>query len=139
MAHCSPRRIRDEWIVSRQRLEDVLGDAVRVGSVPGGDFDDGVAEAAAEAGYAQLFNSEPGAADRRLGSIVVSGRYTIQRWTSATAVAGLATGAWLPHSRQVVAWATKKLGKRIAGAGYLRMRERMLGASGSVRWGEPRQ
>jgi peptidoglycan/xylan/chitin deacetylase (PgdA/CDA1 family) len=136
MAHCSPRQIRAEWGVSRERLSDIVGDPVWVASVPGGDFDDGVAEAAADAGYTLLFTSEPTATERRLGTITVNGRYTVQRWTRAAAVAGLAAGAWLPCSRQMVVWTAKKIGKRVGGRGYLRARQFVLGKSDRVRWGD---
>lgn len=136
MAHGSPGHVRDEWTVSRRRLSEILGEDVHAASVPGGDYDDRVAEAAAEAGYTLLFTSEPTATERRIDSITVNGRYTIQRWTTADAVAGLATGGWLPCSRQLVVWTAKKIGKRVAGAGYLRARQFLLGTRDRVRWGD---
>ena len=59
--------MRHEWSESRQRLEDMLGHAVTVGSVPGGYFSRAVAEAAAEAGLQVLFTSEPTTRIRRRG------------------------------------------------------------------------
>jgi peptidoglycan/xylan/chitin deacetylase (PgdA/CDA1 family) len=137
MAHCPPARIRAEWIVSRERLEQLLGHDVRMASVPGGDYSVRVAEAAADAGYTRLFTSEPTVVERRVAGLTVNGRYTIQRWMTARAVAGLASGAWLPRSRQVVTWTAKKIGKQLAGGGYLRARELVLGADDRVRWGDP--
>jgi len=136
MAHCPAKQILREWVVSRERLEDLIGSGVQTASVPGGDYADHVASAAADAGYTLLFTSEPTAATRGVGAVTVNGRYTVQRWTSAAAAAQLAAGAWLPRSRQALAWSAKKIGKRICGAGYLRARRLVLGSAHDVRWGD---
>lgn len=138
MGHCAWTHLVDEWTRSRRRLEDVLGEAVRVASVPGGDFAPRVAAAAALAGIATLFTSEPTRAVREASGVTVAGRYTIRRSTDARIVAALAGGAWLPHAQQTIAWSARKITKRIAGGGYLRLRERLLGGGREVRWGDMR-
>src|SRR5439155_279734 len=59
MARCSWDRLIGEWSRSAQALAEVLGEPVRVGSVPGGAFARRVAAAAAAAGLTALFTSEP--------------------------------------------------------------------------------
>src|ERR1051325_2383064 len=55
----TPAEMRGQWLDSRHKLEDILGRAVTVASVPGGYFSIAVAEAAAAAGLRTLFTSEP--------------------------------------------------------------------------------
>jgi len=85
------------------------------------------AAAARDAGFTLLFTSEPTAAAVSLGTITVNGRFTIHRWTAARTVAALATGAWVPCTRQALLWSAKKMGKRVGGAWYLHVRKLLLG------------
>ena len=136
MGHLSPARLRDEWATSRAALSDILGEDILAASVPGGDFAPSVAAIAADAGFTRLFTSEPIMTVRRSGSITICGRFTIQRWTSASTVAAIAAGRRLPRTRQVAVWNLKKLGKRIGGQRYLQARRVLLGHDPAVRWGD---
>ncbi len=136
MGHCTWPRLLDEWVRSRAILSEILGTAIEEASVPGGDLAPDVVRAAAEAGYARLFSSEPSAVERRAFGLALQGRFTVQRWTSAATVAGLATGAWLPTMGQRVAWSAKKLAKRMGGERYLQLRRLLLRHGGEVRWGD---
>jgi peptidoglycan/xylan/chitin deacetylase (PgdA/CDA1 family) len=113
MGHCTFAQLLDEWRRSRAILTDIVGDEVRVASVPGGDFSLPVAEAAAEAGLTQLFTSEPTSQTQQLSGLTLAGRFTIQRWTTAKTAAALASGKWLPRARQATVWNAKKLTKRL--------------------------
>ena len=136
MGRCAWPQLVDEWTRSRAALEDILGADVRVASVPGGDFAPPVAEAAAQAGFATLFTSEPTCASRSAFGLALHGRFTIQTWTSTAAVAGLAAGAWLPRARQALLWNAKKMSKRLGGDRYLQLRKIVLGHGNEVRWGD---
>ncbi len=136
MAHCSPRRLLEEWRTSHARLSDLVSAPITAASVPGGDYSAAVAETAAEAGFTLLFTSEPTRKTRRLGSLTVQGRFTIQRWTTAQTAAALAAGDWLATTRQAVAWNAKKITKRIGGRGYLHIRQLLLGHGNEVQWGD---
>ncbi|HZT75640.1 MAG TPA: polysaccharide deacetylase family protein [Vicinamibacterales bacterium] len=136
MGHCSWAQLLDEWTRSRTALEGILGCEVRCASVPGGDFAPSVAEAAARAGLTDLFTSEPTATVRHAFGVQLHGRFTIQRWTTAETVRGLAAGDWLPRARQAVVWNAKKLTKQIGGAGYLRIRKLLIGHGNDVQWGD---
>lgn len=136
MAHCSRRRLLEEWRVSHARLSDLVSAPIGAASIPGGDYSRAVAEAAAEAGFTLLFTSEPTRTTRQIGSLTIQGRFTIQRWTSAQTAAALASGAWLAAARQAVAWNAKKITKRIGGRGYLHIRQLLLGHGNEVRWGD---
>lgn len=138
MAHCPDRQIRAEWADSRARLCDLLGADVTVASVPGGDYADRVADAAAEAGLQTLFTSEPTTSVRRVGGIDVHGRFTIRRWTTPATAAALARGEWLPCARQAATWTARKIGKRACGGAYLRLRHLLLRPGNQVRWGDSR-
>jgi peptidoglycan/xylan/chitin deacetylase (PgdA/CDA1 family) len=136
MGHCPRPQLLDEWTRSRQRLEDILGEPVRVASVPGGDFAPQVAEAAAHAGFTRLFTSEPTREEWHASGLTLVGRYTIRRWTTAETIAGLMSGAWLPCARQSIAWNAKKMSKRLGGEQYLKVRKLLLGHGDDVRWGD---
>jgi peptidoglycan/xylan/chitin deacetylase (PgdA/CDA1 family) len=136
MGHLSPARLRDEWTTSRAALSDILGEDIRTASLPGGDFAPSVATAATDAGFTHLFTSEPIMTVRQIGSMTIAGRFTIQRWTSASTAAALAAGRWLPCTRQVALWNMKKLGKQIGGERYLQMRRVLLRHDHEVRWGD---
>ena len=136
MGHLSPARLRDEWTASRAALSDMLGEDTRTASVPGGDFAPSVATAAADAGFTQLFTSEPITTVRQIGSMTIAGRFTIGRRTSAPTAAALAAGLWLPCTRQAALWNLKKLGKQIGGKQYLQLRRVLLRHGHEVRWGD---
>jgi peptidoglycan/xylan/chitin deacetylase (PgdA/CDA1 family) len=136
IGHCTWPQLVDEWTHSRAALEDILRCEVRCASVPGGDFAPRVADAAARAGITHLFTSEPTAAVRRAFGLTLQGRFTIQRWTTADTVSGLAAGDWLPLARQTVLWNAKKLTKRIGGARYLQLRRFLIGHGDEVQWGD---
>jgi peptidoglycan/xylan/chitin deacetylase (PgdA/CDA1 family) len=136
MGHCSWPQLLDEWTRSRQRLEDILGEPVRGASVPGGDFAPQVADAAARAGFTRLFTSEPTREERHASGLILTGRYTIRRRTTAETIAGLMSGAWLPCARQAIVWNAKKISKRIGGERYLKVRKLLLGHGDDVRWGD---
>jgi peptidoglycan/xylan/chitin deacetylase (PgdA/CDA1 family) len=127
MGHCSWSQLLDEWTRSAAILANILGVAVTTGSLPGGDFAPQVAEAAAEAGFKDLFTSEPTRDDRHAFGLTLHGRFAIQRWTTAGVAAALAAGEWLPAARQAALWNAKKLGKRLGGERYLALRRLLLG------------
>jgi peptidoglycan/xylan/chitin deacetylase (PgdA/CDA1 family) len=136
MAHCGWSQLVDEWTRSRAMLSDILSEDVRIGSVPGGDFSRQVARAAAGAGYVRLFTSEPTREDQQAFGLTVSGRFAVQRWTTAATAAGLAAGDWRPCAKQAIVWKAKKLTKRLGGAGYLKLRRLLIGHGNDVQWGD---
>jgi peptidoglycan/xylan/chitin deacetylase (PgdA/CDA1 family) len=136
MGHCGSAQLVDEWTRSRSTLSDILGEEVGVASVPGGDFAPRVAEAAAGAGYVQLFTSEPTRTPRDAFGLTLIGRFAIQRWTTAETAAALAAGDWLPCARQAIIWNAKKMTKRCCGERYLRLRRLLLRHGNDVRWGD---
>jgi peptidoglycan/xylan/chitin deacetylase (PgdA/CDA1 family) len=138
MGHCSFPQLLVEWSRSCAILSDIVGKEVRVASVPGGDFSIKVAEAAAAAGINQLFTSEPTCGTQQISGLLLTGRFTIQRWTTAKTAAALAQGKWLPRARQAVVWNAKKMTKRLGGERYLQLRKLLIGHGDEVRWGDMR-
>ena len=136
MAHCSPERLLYEWECSRDIISGIVGAPIVAASVPGGDYGANVAEAAARAGFAELFTSEPAAEARRESGLTIRGRFTIQRWTTPATAAGLARGDWWPCTRQSLVWKGKKLTKRLGGEQYLRIRQLLLRHGDEVEWGD---
>jgi peptidoglycan/xylan/chitin deacetylase (PgdA/CDA1 family) len=118
--------MRSEWSDSRQKLEDILGHAVTVGSVPGGYFSPDVAQTAADAGLRVLFTSEPTTRMAPAHDLLLIGRFTIrcghppdaaQRFVAAAPWARC--GAW-------IGWNTKALVKPLLGASYARIADWLL-------------
>lgn len=138
MGHLPWTRLVEEWAASRCALSDILGDEICVASVPGGDFAPAVADAAAEAGFTQLFTSEPTSAIERRQSLTITGRFTIQRWMSAATAAALACGVPFVCARQAAFWKLKKTMKYLAGEHYLRLRSALFCDHDQIPWGDTR-
>jgi len=118
MARCGWDRLIEEWSRSAEILADVLGEPVRVASVPGGAFSRRVAAAAAAAGLTALFTSEPTARCSVVDGCLVVGRYVLRRGASAEAAAALASGALAVRLRQLWLWNLKKALKAVGGDLY---------------------
>jgi hypothetical protein len=111
-----------EWETSVGRLSEIVGAAVRTGSIPGGYYSPKIARAARQCGIEVLFTSEPVRTTRVIGGLVVVGRYAVRRDTTAEEAAAAAAGRASVWLRQYAAWNIRKPLKRIAGAHYTRAR-----------------
>lgn len=126
MSHCSWQELLDEWSRSVETLSGILGEQVTVASVPGGFYSRKIAEAASAAGLRTLFNSEPVTTVKHVDDCAVLGRYSIQRGTSADAVASLVAGRITPRVSRAFGWNVKKVGKKLGGQYYLKARKIIL-------------
>ena len=108
ISRLSWEKLIEEWSASVQILSDILGEQVRVASVPGGFYSKKVAQAAAQSGIEVLFTSEPTASSRVVDGCLVLGRYVIQRWTRPETAAAIAAGNLAPRLRQMIYWNAKK-------------------------------
>ncbi len=126
---CGPDELLREWGESREVLSQALGEAVTVGSVPGGYYSRAVAEAARASGVTHLFTSEPTARAHRVGGCTVLGRYTLYRGASPRTAADLAAGKAGPRLGQALAWNVKKLAKAAGGGAYVRLRSKLFDAT----------
>jgi len=115
--------LKREWEESVNLLSDLLGERVRIASVPGGQYSRQVAEAAADTRIEALFTSEPTTRRHRVENCLVIGRYSIQRWVTPAAAAGMASGQFTPRFRQWLWWEFKKIIKTLGGDYYLRLRK----------------
>lgn len=126
MSQCSARELLREWEHSRHTLADVLGEAVSVGSVPGGFYSRRVAIAAANAGLLTLYTSEPTTREAQVGICRVLGRFAVHRETAPDDAAALVSGSGSARLQQWLSWNVKKAAKGLGGVGYLRAREFVL-------------
>ena len=136
MAHYSRQRLAEEWRRSVKHLSEIIGAPVRTASVPGGDYSVAVGEQAAAAGIEVLFTSRATTRVARIDSLLVLGRYPVNRATTPDCAAAVAAGARVPRLRQLAWWDLKTLAKSAGGSGYLRVREALLGRSPDVTWGD---
>jgi hypothetical protein len=119
-----------EWRQSLARLSEVLGEPVKVASVPGGYFSREVAESAAAAGVEALFTSEPKAAVGMRNGCRVLGRYVVKRGMSPAWSAGFSTGSPWYCWRQSALWKAKRIAKSLGGGRYLQLRQAIFERKG---------
>jgi peptidoglycan/xylan/chitin deacetylase (PgdA/CDA1 family) len=115
-----------EWGVSCARLREILGEPVKVASVPNGYYSPAVGHAAAAAGIEVLFTSEPSMAVSVVDGCLVLGRYAVKRQTPPKTSGDLAGGRVFPRWRQALLWQGKKAVKTLTGESYLRVRRFLL-------------
>ena len=115
---CGFERMVEEWSRSRRVLEDLLGHAVHVASVPGGYFSTAVARAAAEAGITSLFTSEPITTISQRSTCALIGRYTIRRGDADDIARRFVVPSSWARSTAWIAWNAKGLIKPLLGPSY---------------------
>jgi peptidoglycan/xylan/chitin deacetylase (PgdA/CDA1 family) len=116
----------EEWRASVESLADLLGEEIRSASVPGGYYAKRVARAAAEAGIAALFTSEPVRTTQLVGQCLVVGRLAMKTSTSAVDASRIAAGDSAPWFQEWVGWNVRKPAKAVLGKGYERLRGGVL-------------
>jgi peptidoglycan/xylan/chitin deacetylase (PgdA/CDA1 family) len=126
MSHLSWDQLTREWSESSSILSDILGEQVRVASVPDGFYARKVGKAAAAAGIEVLFTSEATAATSVLDGCLILGRYFIQRHTLPSASGAIAAGKIWPRWRQTVLWEAKRGVKALTGESYFGIRRYLL-------------
>jgi peptidoglycan/xylan/chitin deacetylase (PgdA/CDA1 family) len=112
-----------EWGASRTRLSALLGEPVRIASVPGGEFSATLLLACARSGYALVLGGRPTRKSRSIGRLDVRGRLVVSARTSLRDVLAHATA-------DRVAWELLWAGRRWrrAGAALLSRGERVYAA-----------
>jgi peptidoglycan/xylan/chitin deacetylase (PgdA/CDA1 family) len=78
---CDDRELQHELMMSKEKLEDRLGQLVEEISIPGGRWDQRVLRACADAGYRRVYVSEPWLAQEMFG-VQVLGRFMVRKTTS---------------------------------------------------------
>jgi peptidoglycan/xylan/chitin deacetylase (PgdA/CDA1 family) len=111
-----PRRITNprEWLDSLERLAGILGEPVRIASVPGGFYSRRVAETAAASGIEVLFNSEPTSRPHVVAGCLVLGRYAIRHGMPPERSRDFAENRILPCAREAIVWRAKQIVKALA-------------------------
>jgi peptidoglycan/xylan/chitin deacetylase (PgdA/CDA1 family) len=123
MSALAPEALTREWRDSLSRLSEILGERVKVASVPGGYYSRSVARCAAAAGIEVLFNSEPSARAKVIDGCMVLGRYVVKQGMGPEWAAGFATGRRAPRWKQAAFWNAKRVAKMLGGTAYLRLRK----------------
>ena len=126
MSSLPQRELLEEWRSSVDWLADLLGAEIRSASVPGGYYTKRVALAAAEAGIAALFTSEPVRTTQHVGECRVVGRLAMTRTTSAVDASRIAAGDSALWVREWVGWNLRRSAKAVFGTRYERLRQEML-------------
>jgi peptidoglycan/xylan/chitin deacetylase (PgdA/CDA1 family) len=126
LSACPVAEVQREWAQSRQVLEDILGRAVEVGSVPGGYYSRAVALAARDAGLRLLFTSDPATGVRDVDGILVAGRFTLRSGHPADMAARLVARAPWTRYAEWARWHAKGVAKPVLGPSYSRVADWIL-------------
>src|ERR1700730_9046496 len=126
ISRCSPLQLKKEWTDSVKKLEDILGEPIKMASVPGGFYSIQVADWAFVSGIRTLFTSEPTTKCRQVNGLFVLGRYGIRRGMSPRAAAGLVAGNWRFRFEQLLRWKTTGFLKAVGGEQYAKLRKAVL-------------
>lgn len=118
--------ILQEWQESVALLSDILGESIRLASVPGGYSSPAVVACAAEAGIRFLWTSEPVRQVSTYGSLQVLGRYTLKENSPAALAVALADYRSSAHLMQWFKWNGLKLVKKASGPLYPMLRQQVL-------------
>lgn len=115
-----------EWKDSRHELEDILGEKILCGSVPGGFFSDDVARTARDSGLKILFTSEPKMICKKMGGLFLIGRFSVTKGTKLKEISSLCYDIKLATARRWISWNIKKAAKFTTGSFYLYLRRKLL-------------
>jgi peptidoglycan/xylan/chitin deacetylase (PgdA/CDA1 family) len=126
MSHLAWNELRKEWSESCAILSDILGEQVKVASVPDGYYSRSVGQTAAAAGIEVLFTSEATSTSSVLEGCLVLGRYLIQIHTPPEVSGAIAAGRVWPRWRQTVLWNAKKPLKALTGESYSAIRRYLI-------------
>jgi peptidoglycan/xylan/chitin deacetylase (PgdA/CDA1 family) len=104
LSNCTPVELKREVAASRMMLEDRLGIEVRSISAPGGRWNMDVLAACLDAGYQDIFTSEPNISERRVTnangkSLTIHGRLVVRRSMSTSMLTDYVAGKSLVTAR----------------------------------------
>jgi peptidoglycan/xylan/chitin deacetylase (PgdA/CDA1 family) len=126
MSHLEWGELTREWSKSCSILSDILGEQVKVASVPNGFYSRKVGRAAAASGIEVLFNSEATSKTFVLDGCLILGRYFIQIHTPPSVSGAIAAGQIWPRWQQTVLWEAKKVFKSLTGESYFTIRQYLI-------------
>jgi peptidoglycan/xylan/chitin deacetylase (PgdA/CDA1 family) len=126
MSHLGADELAKEWLESCAILSDILGEQVKVASVPDGYFSRKVGKTAATAGIEVLFTSEPTMATAVLDGCLILGRYFIQQHTKPAVSGAIASGQNWPRWQRALLWEAKKPLKALTGESYFAIRRYLI-------------
>jgi peptidoglycan/xylan/chitin deacetylase (PgdA/CDA1 family) len=81
LTFCSETELTNELRISKQSLEENLGNTVEEISVPGGRWNRRVLQACAAAGYRRVYVSDPWV-ETEIGGMKIIGRFMVRRTTT---------------------------------------------------------
>lgn len=117
LSKLSKEEVYDQWHSSSLNLSDILGKNVNVGGVPGGWFNNTVAQEAARANIEYLFTSTPTTSVNYEGNCAIIGRFGLKSSTPINTLKNLITSksSW---RKQKLIWDLKKILQKACGPQY---------------------
>lgn len=114
-----------EWEVSKSILEDIVGHSVSAASIPGGDISDMVIDCMVEAGYTEIYTSEPTTVVRKYKGANIIGRYGITQSMSSLAFFKLIHNQHF-RNKLLLKYKILTFAKVVLGANYNKMKQFVL-------------
>lgn len=115
-----------EWRGSIDKLSSILNKPIEIASIPGGYYSKKVAKTAAECGIKILMTSEPQRKIRQVNDMIIIGRYTMYNYKQPEFAQNVVENKFKPLMKEYLYWNAKKVGKKILGESFSKVREKIL-------------
>lgn len=119
--------IQQEIVTSIDRLEQILGEKITTGSVPGGSYSKRIGMIASDIGLDFLFTSRPHTRAVSVGRTRVIGRYAIRSNSADAEVVEWISGDFKRRAIASTSWIATSAARRIAPQFYRAVRGRLSG------------
>lgn len=117
--------IVDEWSKSKKILEDIIGEEVKLASIPGGAISNNVLRGLKQSGYETVYTSIPTDKTDSFGNMSVIGRYTITKQSDIVYLNKLLYNSSY-RKRLIAKYKFLRLLKSILGSNYNKVKQAIL-------------
>jgi peptidoglycan/xylan/chitin deacetylase (PgdA/CDA1 family) len=132
-SHSHPRDISkltldeivNEWTTSKTILENIIGEDVKVASIPGGAVSSAVLRGLKQAGYEDVYTSEPTNKTNSHKEIALIGRYTITNHSDINYINSIFLNSVYRH-RLIFKYRCLRFLKSILGSNYNKLKQIIL-------------
>lgn len=124
LANLNEKAIFDEWVESKQYLENIIGSEVLIASIPNGYGGETVNRQANKAGYRTLYTSKPTVKIVESLGIKVLGRYVIHDSMSTDYVLSIITNSFL-RKKLYFRWQILNILKFLLGDFYSKLKNKI--------------
>jgi peptidoglycan/xylan/chitin deacetylase (PgdA/CDA1 family) len=132
-SHSHPRDISkltfdeivNEWATSKAILENIIGEDVKVASIPGGAVSSAVLKGLKQTGYEEVYTSEPTNKTTSYKGMALIGRYTITNHSDINYIDNIFSNSVYRH-RLILKYRCLRFLKSILGSNYNKLKQIIL-------------